>query len=398
MDKNKKATISKTIQQLFHITKKEHDRIIDLLPQNTSYTLRTLKQGKHNAKAETIFEQNGLDSMYDIIDYIYEGGDIEQLKNITQGSTSHYEANYKLEKFFIDKELEANENRKKRQKEKTDKEQEQYNLNTIDNLYGKHSTFTIREKDPDLSQYTTKEETEDKYSNFPFDNNIMVSKESGEVIRPSTVLAISTPGIYHPAKIESFVRFMWNTSTLEPVVLPYRGSALEKMMESVPGQNTTGVITITGFRNEISADVLFEIDYENDIITWETSFAPAIFAIPTFIHNYLVSIRVFNEEQEVEIYREGEFVTVPRKYAGIWVVHNGVLFNGIEDTGVSMAHNTNLETGELLVPEEGVDYITTIPFQMTPDHNALGIDKFMEPGERDGYDEGYNDEDDNDLW
>ena len=391
MTNHQTPNISRTIQDLFHINKKEYERIINLLPTNTEYNLRTLKSGQHNKKAEEIFSQNGLDSMYDIVDFIHEGGDLEELKQITQGSKSHYESNYKLEKFFKEKEKEADKARKTRQEKRYNDKNQEYNLNTIDHLYGKHSSFTIRENDPNISNLSHGKN--DKYDKLPFDNGLMISKESGETIRPSTVLAIATPGIYHPSKIESFVRFMWNTSTLDPVVLPYQGSTLEKMMESIPGQNNTGIITITGFRNEISADVLFEIDYENNIITWETSFAPAIFSMPTFLHNYLVSIRVFNDEQEVEIYKKGELITVPRRYSGIWVVHNGTLFNGIEDTGVAMAHNTNLETGELLVPEEGVDYITTIPFQMTPDYNALGIEKYIE----EEYWDEHND-DDNDLY
>lgn len=74
----------------------------------------------------------------------------------------------------------------------------------------------------------------------------------------------------------------------------------------------------------IGDEVSFHIDYEKDIVEYNRAIIPAIFECPLILQNYVITLRVFNEERTVNIYQPGsKEVNEPRKYVASWVVYNG---------------------------------------------------------------------------
>ena len=74
----------------------------------------------------------------------------------------------------------------------------------------------------------------------------------------------------------------------------------------------------------IGDEVSFHIDYEKDIVEYNREIITAIFECPLILQNYVITLRVFNEERTVNIYQPGsKEVNEPRKYVASWVAYNG---------------------------------------------------------------------------
>lgn len=147
---------------------------------------------------------------------------------------------------------------------------------------------------------------------------------------------------------------------------------LGRMMKQVPERLHKGIITLTTqdaystMPSIISSS--FDINYDNHTVTWEN---PGVAV--SLMHRSIIGdtgfagivLRVFNEDATVEIINtQGDTVTVPRKYVGSWYI-SGDTFSGVSDTEIADASNTDINSGELLVPEEGVDYFTTQKFNFS---------------------------------
>ena len=145
-----------------------------------------------------------------------------------------------------------------------------------------------------------------------------------------------------------------------------------RMMKQVPERLHKGIITLTTQDDSSTMPSIissaFDINYDNHTVTWEN---PGV-AVSLMHRNIIgdtgfagIILRVFNEDTTVEIINpQGDTVTVPRKYVGSWYI-SGDTFSGVSDTETADASNTDINNGELLVPEEGVDYFTTQKFNFS---------------------------------
>ena len=95
-------------------------------------------------------------------------------------------------------------------------------------------------------------------------------------------------------------------------------------MDQIPGQYHDGIITVVAQNSSFIGEVSFHIDYEKDIVEYNREIIPAIFECLLILQNYVITLRVFNEERTVNIYQPGsKEVNEPRKYVASWVAYNG---------------------------------------------------------------------------
>lgn len=83
----------------------------------------------------------------------------------------------------------------------------------------------------------------------------------------------------------------------------------------------------------IGDEVSFHIDYEKDIVEYNRAIIPAIFECPLILQNYVITLRVFNEERTVNIYQPGsKEVNEPKKICCFmgsiqWITFGGVCYD-----------------------------------------------------------------------
>lgn len=105
----------------------------------------------------------------------------------------------------------------------------------------------------------------------------------------------------------------------------------------------------------------FDIDYDNGSITWENPYVALCLMYRDIIGDLSAALilRVFNDNEKVGIINDyGEEIIVPRKFVGSWFFM-GDTFTALEASETAEVSSIDSETGELMVPEEGVDYFGT---------------------------------------
>ena len=146
----------------------------------------------------------------ELAEYLQEGGTIKSLNELTKGSTSQYEANYKLEQFFtekyLDEELDID-------KELNDDENENF-LNFINSL---------------TSQDDANEQS-------GVEDPLFVIGNSEEMVRASTVLQFMDPRVFHDAKAESFTQRIWGVKAVDEISGDSTGSIIESLMKHIAGE------------------------------------------------------------------------------------------------------------------------------------------------------------------
>lgn len=303
--------ISNAIKDLYHIRKRDLDALTKELRPTASVTAHDLK---HNFSwdIDDAFEKHGIDTLFDLSLFLRGGGSIKSLKEVTKGSTSQYEANYKLNQYFL---------------ENSDPEPNNF----------------IIPGEPHLSDE---------------DETTLHIESTGETISIDTVLHIMNPYAFSPLKTEAFTRHTWGTFAADELITDYHGSVLEALMSTIPGNNTTGIITIIEPNGTFHGDMFFEINYEEDIVVYSNGVIPAILQSTEVLKDYIVSLEVFNDDEDIEVIAPGgKKEIVPRKYLATWVCDEGLHYHGLDEEEASTLRSIDFETQELLVPEEGVDFL-----------------------------------------
>ena len=140
---------------------------------------------------------------------------------------------------------------------------------------------------------------------------------------------------------------------------------ISRFMKQVPEKLNHGIITLNVFDvDEDDSFVMsssFDIDYDNCSITWENPYVALCLMYRSIIGDLPAALilRVFNDNEDVEIINgHGKEITVPRKFVGSWFF-TGDTFTAMSAAETSEVSSIDSETGELIVPEEGVDYFGT---------------------------------------
>lgn len=185
-----------------------------------------------------------------------------------------------------------------------------------------------------------------------------------EQVRMSTVLKlVSNMFNFSDIAAEALCRENYGVGIHSQSFSEYQGSVLESMLDQIPGDHHRGIIRIDGYDygdNQVNAGCGVTFDKEKNLITWENSVVRLIVENPGLLHITGVILRVFNDNENVEVYSlsEKSLVTVPRKYVAAWMGHNGI-YNGITEEDLGESASIDAITEELKLPEEGVDYLTT---------------------------------------
>lgn len=315
------SIISSSITKLYHIRKNDLESILKELPENTHLNVDTIKNNNINWDADIVLEKYGIDTLFELTTYLQANKSIKPLMEATKGSTSQYEASYKLKEYLLDADYE--------QGDEIGGESD-----LIPSILGTFSSDDFNTED------------------------MIFNEETGEIISTDTVLDLITPGVFHNLKANVITTEAWGVNMLDEVTIPYEDTVLSAFMEKVPGENTHGIITIVDPDGTFSGNADFNIDYENDTVQFSGAIIPAILEYPIILDNYVVTLRVFNDEETIKIVKpSGGEIEVPRKYVVMWMCDEGTHFHGIDAEDVSLAHSTDPCTLELMVPEEGVDFM-----------------------------------------
>lgn len=328
-----KPSISKSIQNLYHIRKNDLKDMISEIPKGINITVDSI-QKNFPWEVDEIFHNYGISTLMELAEYLQEGGTIKSLNELTKGSTSQYEANYKIEQFFeekyLDEELDID-------KELNDDENEDF---------------------PDFINALTLQYDANEQSDV--EDPLLVIGNSEGMVRASTVLQFMDSRVFHDAKAEAFTQLIWGVSALDEISVDYTGTIIESLMKQIPGEYRNGIITIVAQNGSFMGDVSFSINYEEDVISYSGAVIPAIFECPLILQDYVIILRIFNEDRNIDIVRPGGTeVNVPRKYIASWVSESGTHFHGIESEDISSAYSFDSRTGDLLAPEEGIDFLST---------------------------------------
>ena len=328
-----KPSISKSIQNLYHIRKNDLKNMISEFPEDMNITVNSI-QKNFPWEADEIFHNYGISTLMELAEYLQEGGTIKTLNELTKGSTSQYEANYKLEQFFtekyLDEELDIDE-------ELNNDEDEDF-LNFINALASQN----------------------DANAQIDVEDPLFVLGNSEEMVRASTVLQFMDPRTFHDAKAEAFTQLVWGVNALDEISTDYTGTIMESLMKQIPGKYRNGIITMIAQNGSFVGDASFAINYEEDVISYSGAVIPAIFEFPLILQDYVITLRIFNEDRNIDIIQPGGTeINVPRKYIASWVSESGTHFHGIESEDISDAYSFDPRTGDLLVPEEGIDFLST---------------------------------------
>lgn len=140
---------------------------------------------------------------------------------------------------------------------------------------------------------------------------------------------------------------------------------ISRFMKQIPEKLTHGIITLNVFdvdeNDSFVMSSAFDIDYDNGSITWENPYVALCLMYRDIIGDLSAALilRVFNDNEKVGIINDyGEEIIVPRKFVGSWFFM-GDTFTALEASETAEVSSIDSETGELMVPEEGVDYFGT---------------------------------------
>ena len=125
-------------------------------------------------------------------------------------------------------------------------------------------------------------------------------------------------------------------------------------------------ISTTGNDNDIPIVLTssFILDTEENIIAWENLGVPMCLYhsdVLGYEHSTAILLQIINQEENASVIHDDEEVSIPRRFVGSWYLHDGIM-NSVSEEEVATASNLHFETGELLVPEEGMDYFSTTSF------------------------------------
>ena len=327
------SSISKSIRKLYHIKNDDLQDILEELPDDTLITIDTLKPGNYPWEADDVFYDYGITTLYELSNFLSSNGTLHDIIEVTKGSTSQYEADFRLNKFFED----------------------YFENNPVDDIQEEDiDEFFIEQVEQAIFDHLGIEEHDNDT------DPLIISMEKNERMRYSTVLNIMDPQVYHPAKVEAFTGTVWGVSSNDEIVLDYDETMLSEFMDQIPDNHTHGIITLAAMNDSFVGDVSFEIDYDNNTVVFHNAIIPSILEHPLIVQNYIITLRVFNDNETIDVIKPGGgTLTVPRKYVASWISINGDHFHGVSAEDLSSAHSFDYRTGELLVPEEGVDFIST---------------------------------------
>lgn len=152
-----------------------------------------------------------------------------------------------------------------------------------------------------------------------------------------------------------------------PYSVPVFGTMITTLMSTVNSRAAANaVVTIAstdaeGFTHVMSSGV----DIVDDTVVWEHASVAAAFSDIRVLGTVAnVQIRCFDPVETIEIIKctgNGETVRVPRKTIGSWVLdtNDKTMWLGMSQSQIGKAHSIHPETGEISVPEEGVDFVGT---------------------------------------
>lgn len=197
------------------------------------------------------------------------------------------------------------------------------------------------------------------------DNDPLFIINDDEQVRMSTVLKLVSNMInFNDIAAEALCRDRYEVGMYVQSTSEYQGNVLASMLDQVPGNHHKAIISIDGYdygENPISFRCEVTFDKNNNTIVWNNSIVRLFIENPTLLYITGVVLRVFNDDEQVEIYSTSRksLITVPRKHLAAWVGHEGV-FNGVTDEDLGDSASIDAITEELKLPEEGVDYLSTV--------------------------------------
>lgn len=140
---------------------------------------------------------------------------------------------------------------------------------------------------------------------------------------------------------------------------------ISRFMKQVPEKMNHGIITLNVFDiDEDDSFVMssaFNIDYDHNFIVWENPYVALCLMYRDIIGDLSAAIilRVFNDKEDIGIINGyGEEIIVPRKFVGSWFFM-GDTFTALDASETSEVSSIDSKTGDLIAPEEGVDYFGT---------------------------------------
>lgn len=157
-------------------------------------------------------------------------------------------------------------------------------------------------------------------------------------------------------------------SATEPVPysVPAFGTMITTLMSTVNSRSTHAVVTIASADAEGLTHVMSSgVDIVDHTVVWEHASVAAAFSDIRVLGTVAnVQVRCFDPVETIEIINRtgnGGTVRVPRKTIGSWVLDTDdkTLWLGMSQSQIGKAHSIHPETGDISVPEEGVDFVTT---------------------------------------
>ena len=233
--------------------------------------------------------------------------------------------------------------------------------------------------DANISSYISSvfdEESDSFYIDKIYEDDPLFIINDDEHIRMSTVLKlVSNMFNFSEIASEALCRENYGVGMHSESFSSYKNNVLEKMLEQVPGNHNRAVIRIDGYDyggNHINTGCEISFNSEEDVIIWEKSLVRLIVENPGILHIVGVVLRVFNDDEEIEVYSisEKSLITVPRKYIASWIGYNGG-YNGVSENELGDSASVDSITEELKIPEEGVVYLTTDDIVIFDENNDL---------------------------
>ena len=157
-------------------------------------------------------------------------------------------------------------------------------------------------------------------------------------------------------------------SATEPVPysVPVFGTMITTLMSTVNSRATHAVVTIASADAEGRAHAMSSgVEIVDDTVVWEHASVAAAFSDIRVLGTVAnVQVRCFDPVETIEIINRpgnGGTMRVPRKTIGSWVLDTDdqTMWLGMSQSQIGQAHSIHPETGDIYVPEEGVDFVST---------------------------------------
>lgn len=213
--------------------------------------------------------------------------------------------------------------------------------------------------------------TLDDFDDEDDSNNELIFTEDGDVISVSTVMDILRVSEFSSVRAESVCRAMYDCSPGDPITINYKESQdiFPAMIDDTMLDVSTGIVTILLSTQEggesLSLSSSFTIDREQETVDFEYAMAPLVLENSVISgSNGVFIVRGFNGKESIDItYPGGKYITIPRKFLAAWRRTEDVMFHGISAEALSDMHSVDSDTGEMIVPEEGVDFLSSGNYQ-----------------------------------